>query len=212
VATFCTKCGAALTPGVQFCTSCGAPVAAASPATPPPAYGQPVAVPAGAPSASGTNAVKIILIIAGVLAGLVILSIIVFMFAMSRVFHVNHRGDGVTISTPDGTITTGNSSSASEGDLGVPIYPGAARREGGMTINGPNGSMVTAVYSTSDSVGKVVDFYKDKLGGNASVIETGTGAVISAGTNNKDAMIITVGADNSGGGGTKIAIVRTKSR
>jgi hypothetical protein len=217
VAAFCTKCGAALTPGTQFCTSCGAPAPVANPTTPPPAYGQPaygqpVVVAAQPAPPTGTSAVKIILIVVGALVGLGIISLMFFVFFMSRVFHVNQRGNTVTVSTPGGTVTSGSGTNISDADLGVPIYPGAARREGGMTINGPNGSMVTVVYSTTDPVDKVVDFYKGKVGGNASVITTGTGAVISSSDQNKNGVIITIGADNSSSGGTKIAIMRTKSK
>lgn len=225
MAAFCTKCGAGLTPGVQFCTACGTP--AGSAAAPPvygqppaygqpaayvqPAYGQPVAVPVQHPPAN-TNVVKIILIVVGALLGISLLSVIIFMFAMSRIFHVNRRGDGITINTPNGAITTGSNPSVSEADLGVPIYPGASRQDGGgMQINSANGSMVTVIYTTPDPVSSVVDFYKGKLGGNVSVIQTGTGAMISAGEQNKQGVIITVGTDTNEGG-TKIAIIRTKSK
>jgi len=238
VAAFCTKCGAGLTPGVQFCTACGAPVgpaaaAAASygqqpayrqpapsqpvygqPAYGQPAYGQPVyGQPAGAapiPPPANTNVVKIILIVVGALIGVSLLSVLVFMFAMSRIFHVNRHG-GVTINTPNGAITTGSNSSVSESDLGVPFYPRATRREDGMQINTGNGSLVTVILSTPDPVSSVVDFYKSKLGDNVSVIRSDTGAVISAGDQNKQGVIITVGTDTNDGS-TKIAIMRTKSK
>ena len=63
---FCTKCGAALG-NAAFCTACGTPVA---PATAPPA------VQASAPSApqGGGNVLKILLIIVGIFAALIIVS------------------------------------------------------------------------------------------------------------------------------------------
>ena len=217
MAVFCTKCGTALSDNTQFCTACGAPVgvAAVPPPTAPLAYGQPTVAAAPAPG-SGSSAVKIILIVVGVVVGLGMLSAIVFMFGVwrvSRAVRMNRAGDSVTLSTPSGTITAGNTAAVSEADLGVPIYPGAARREGGMQVNSANGSMVTAVYSTSDPVSKVVDFYKGKLGENTSVIESGTGAVISSGTQNKEGLVITVTPDPSASDGqTKITIMRTQSK
>ena len=209
MAAFCTKCGAGLTPGVQFCTVCGAPAGAtAGPvmAAPPPVYGQP-----GAPPPGGSSTVKVILIVVGVLVGVGILSSILATFAfwrMSRGVHVNSRGDGVTLSTKDGTITTGSAANVTEADLGVPIYPGATRREGGVNIRSGTKSMVTAVFTTTDSVEKVVDFYKDKLGANPSVVQSPTGAVLSSSDNDKQGVMVTVGKDG-GSGGTSITILRT---
>jgi len=210
---FCTKCGAGLAPGAQFCTVCGAAAPGAVPG--PPSYAQAgYAQPVGGPvqPAPGSSAVKIILIVVGVVVGLGLLSSLIFMFSMwrlSRAVHLNSRGDGVTLSTKDGTITTGSAATVSEADLGVPIYPGAARREGGVQINSGNGSMVTAVFSTTDPVEKVVDFYRDKVGANASVMQSPDGAVISSGDNNKQGVMITVGK-NGGNGSTSITIIRAK--
>lgn len=212
MAAFCTKCGAGLAPGVQFCTACGAQVPAAIQGQP--GYGQVGYAQVGGPvqPAAGSSAVKIILIVVGVVVGLGVLSSIIFMFGMwrlSRSVHVNSRGDGVTLSTKDGTITTGSAAAVSEADLGVPIYPGATRREGGVQINSGNGSMVTAVFSTTDPIDKVVDFYKDKVGENASVMQSSTGAVISSGDNNKQGVMITIGKDGSNGA-TSITILCAK--
>jgi len=144
------------------------------------------------------------------------ISAIVFMFGVwrvSRAVRATHNGDSVTLSTPSGTITAGNTGGVSEADLGVPIYPGATRREGGMQVNSANSSMVTVVYSTSDPVSKVVDFYKGKLGENTSVIESGNGAVITSGKENKEGLVITVTPDTSASDGhTKIGIMRTQSK
>ena len=219
MASFCTKCGAALSPDKQFCTACGAPVGSAAVPrvpVPPPVYGQPAGVPAQ-PAGSGNTALKIILIVVGSVVGLCVIGVIIVTFGvwrMSRAIHANRNG-GVTVSTPTGTITTGGTGAVSEADLGVAIYPGATRQEGGMQINSGSGSMVTVVYSTPDSLNKVIDFYKSKLGESSSVIQTGTGAVItsasqnSAGENN-ESMVITLTSDPDGQ--TKIAIMRTRRK
>jgi len=208
---FCTKCGAGLAPGVQFCTVCGAAAPAATSGQPTYAqagYTQPVGAPVQ--PAPGGSAVKIILIVVAVVVGLGLLSSAIFVFSMwrlSRAVHVNSRGDGVTLSTKDGTITAGSGVTVNEADLGVPVYPGAARREGGVQINSGNGSMVTAVFSTTDPVEKVVDFYRDKVGANASVIQSPDGAVISSGDNNKQGVMITIGKNESDGS-TSITMIR----
>ncbi|MFY9938088.1 MAG: zinc ribbon domain-containing protein [Silvibacterium sp.] len=212
MASFCTKCGTALPPNTQFCTACGAPAGTVAGAPPLP-YGQPIA--ATAPPPPSGNAVKIILIVVGVIVGLGMLSAIIFaigVWRVSRAVRATQNGDSVTLSTPSGSITAGRTA-VSDADLGVPIYPGAARAEGGMQINSGTGSMVTVVYSTSDPIGKVVDFYKSKLGENTSVIQTGNGAVITSGKENKEGLVITISPDTSANGGqTKITIMRTQSK
>ncbi len=207
MASFCTKCGAALSPEGQFCTACGAPAA-------PSGF---VQAPAGAPvyaqpPSSGNTAVKIILVVIAVLIGMGILSALLAGFGvwrLSRIARANR--DGVTFSTPNGAVTTGGGIDVTEEELGLPIYPGAVHGEGGMRIRTGNRSMVTATYSTPDAPNKVLDFYKSKLDGNASVIQTGTGGVISSGERDKESWMITVSADPAlNGGKTKIAIMHAK--
>lgn len=229
MATFCTNCGAALSPDQPFCAACGAPAAApaafVAPAAPPPAYQPvagyvppPVSVPgASVPGGSGSSVLKVILIVLAVFVGLGVLGAMIFAFGVwriSRAVHVNNAGDGVTLSTPTGSITTGKASTVSASDLGVAVYPGAVRGEGSMQIKTANGSMVTAIYSTSDSATQVLDFYKGKLGDSASVIETGNGSIITAGEHGKDNVMITVSTDDSSssGGKTKISIMHTRKQ
>jgi len=242
VASFCTKCGIPLSPDKRFCTACGAPVPttgsvgapagaeqppafASTPAYAPPAsgfatppggaYAVPVAM--APPPVQGGNALKIILIIVAAFVGLAILGVMIFAFGIwrvSRAVHMNSHGDGVTISTPAGEITAGKDTSVSEADLGVPMYPGAVKAEGGMRIKSTNGSMITAVFSTNDSQAQVVEFYKGKLGDNTAVVETGNGTVLTMGKQDKESVMITIGTDtnSSDGGRTKIAIMHTTKK
>jgi len=100
-------------------------------------------------------------------------------------------------------------------DLGVPLYPGATRGEGGMHMTLPTGTMVSAVYTTNDPVSTVVAFYKGKLGDNESDMDTDNGSVLSSGKdgpNGKNGMVITIapGSGNTSGK-TQITIVHTTS-
>lgn len=91
MAGFCTNCGAALAEGVKFCTGCGRPTGAAaqssSPAAaPPPASSAPPPVAAApAPAKGGSPVVKILLIVLGVIALLVILSLGTCLYGAYRV-------------------------------------------------------------------------------------------------------------------------------
>jgi hypothetical protein len=216
MASFCTKCGTAVTGDNAFCTSCGAPVGAvvAAPGSVAPPSSTPVyAAPTAAPAKSGGSALKVILIIVAVFVGLGILSVAGIMFGIwrvSRVVHVTQNGGGaVTLSTPAGTYSAGNTK-VTASDLGVDIYPGATQQQGAVRVTTPNGSAVTAAYITSDSMDKVVDFYKGKLGSGASVYQSDKSAVLTlASDDKKTSVMITVSAENNGQ--TKVAIMHSTS-
>ncbi len=230
MASFCTKCGAEISGDTSFCTKCGAPVGAAvsapaasnaPAATPyaPAASGyRPVAATAAPASTGGSSALKIILIIVAVFVGLGILSVAGIMFGVwrvSRAVHVAHNG-AVTLSTPSGTLTAGTGTAVTAADLGVDIYPGAKQQQGGsLHITTPKGSEISAAFSTNDSMAQVVDFYKGKLGSNASVYQSDKSAVLtSTSADNKSNVMVTISTEGNaapGEGQTKIAIIHTTS-
>jgi hypothetical protein len=157
MANVCAGCGAALTPDMQSCSSCGAAIVA-----------QPIIV---APAKSGGGALKIILIVVGIIFALGILGLGVIGFIGYRIAkstHIDANGR-VTMNTPMGTITTTPVDNLSAAELGVEIYPGAESTHGSMRMEMPNGSGVTGAFLTSDSPAQVLAFYKDKLGSNATV-------------------------------------------
>ena len=218
MASFCSKCGAELSPDTRFCQGCGAPTgfaasAATSAAAVAPAGQIPVAqAPAVAPS-SGT--LKIVLIIVGALVCLGMLSAVAVMFGLWRIsksVHVDRSG-GVTISTPAGKFSSGRTSVAhlTETEVGAPIYPGAIAEEGGFKLGAESGSMATYVFKTSDSVAQVLAFYRDKFGPKSSVIETPQGGIVTAAKNDNEGIMVTVGRDDNEDK-TSIAITHTTSK
>ena len=216
MASFCTKCGAALSPDTQFCTACGAPVSTAAAMPMMPATGVPVGYPqAGtAQPNSGGSAIKIILIVVGVVFGLGILGSAIFAFTVWRVAHAIHvegPNGQVTVNTPGGRITADQSKSYSASELGTDIYPGAQGAHGGMKMDLPTGSMVTGIFITSDSKDQVIDFYKSRFGSGASVYDTATGALLTLNKGNEESVMVTISANSSQDGGkTRISIVHTK--
>ncbi|MFP5226624.1 MAG: zinc-ribbon domain-containing protein [Acidobacteriota bacterium] len=231
---FCTKCGTPLNEGMAFCTKCGAAAGAAAASAGPAAYTPPVSntpaaytppvsspssytppayTPVGAapPQKSGSSAVKIILIIVAVFVGLGILTVGGIMFGIyrvSRAVHVSDNGKGVELSTPAGSFSAGDTA-VSASDLGVDLYPGASQQKGAVRINTPKGSMITAVFETSDPLDKVMGYYKDKLGTGASVFQSDKGAVLTlADETKKTNVMVTIGANDSDG---KTAITITHS-
>jgi len=208
VASYCSKCGTELPAGAQACTSCGTAVAA-----PPMAATQ---IPPAPVQSGSNNTVKIILIVVAVVVGLGILgagAIGFLVYSVAHAVHVSSSGKEVSISTPGGSISTNASETFSAADLGTDIYPGAITGKGSMRMSLPTGSMITAVYVTSDSKDQVVSFYKNKFGSDASVIENADSAVISGKKGDNESVVVTVTANSSEyDGKTQVAIVHTTAQ
>ena len=206
MASYCAKCGSALSADTKFCASCGAPTGlGASPVMP---AGQ---VPAAAPKSGG--ALKIILIVIAVFVGLGVLTAVAAMFGLWRISKTVNidRSGGVTVTTPGGKITAGQTPAhVTEAEAGAPIYPGATSAEGGIKIGGASGSMATYAFKTSDSVQQVLAFYREKFGPKASVMETPDGALVTSSKNENESVMVTIGRDDSDGK-TSIAISHATS-
>ena len=142
-----------------------------------------------APASSG-NTVKIVLIVIGVIALFGVLAAGIIGFGVYKV------SKSVQISTGHSTM--------SAAELGTVPYPGASTSDGSMNMKLPNGSMVTSVFTSSDSADKIVAFYKEKLGDQASVVQTGNGTMLSAGEKDKNSVMVTVTPE---GNNSKIVII-----
>ena len=158
---FCNSCGAPLNQGTQFCNKCGNAVTGASAAT-----AQPI-TPGPAPSKGGSSALKIILIIVGVIVLTGVLGMVTCGIVLHRAIksaHVNQKGDNVKVETPFGNMETSTDPDKTAEELGVEIYPGAQVQKAG-TASVTFGSLhtVTAHFESSDSVDKICDFYKQKF-------------------------------------------------
>ncbi|MEP7272523.1 MAG: zinc ribbon domain-containing protein [Acidobacteriota bacterium] len=100
--------------------------------------------------------------------------------AVNNIVQVSEDKDGKTetvLNIPGGTrISAGGG--VTEEQLGVPIYPGAtAVKDGGsMSISGGNsqgqGWFGVATFGTNDAMDEVVAFYREKLGEDASTVES----------------------------------------
>jgi uncharacterized OB-fold protein len=162
---FCNSCGAALNPGTKFCNKCGA-VAAASGAVP--AAAGPIVTPAGTPatpSKGGSGALKIILIIVGVivLIGIIGLATVGFIgYRIAKNSHISQDGDHVKVDTPFGKVETSGDPDKVVKNLGVDPYPGATVQKGASSASFGNIHTVTATFKSGDSLDKVCAFYKAK--------------------------------------------------
>lgn len=180
---FCNACGTNIVPGTRFCSKCGAAILTSSlpPAASPPAIGSvppaapvPPATPAPVP-ASGSGALKAILIVVGVIVLVGILGLASLGFFAWHVAHrtrVRHEGDKVKVETPFGTVQTTRDPQEAARNLGVDVYPAAKVLDEGATSTTFGAIHTSALnFETSDSVDQVCSFYKPKFP-NAMVMST----------------------------------------
>jgi hypothetical protein len=173
----------------------------------------PVPEPAPAPKSGG--ALKIILIVLGVIALLVVLVVGVLVYGCYRIAHSiveTSKGGATTLHTLGGAYTAANSSSFTASDLGTAIYPGATPTDGGSKMDMPTATIVTGVYLTSDPVSKVEAFYKDKFGSGASDFNMGGTAMITDKVSDKETILVTVTTTSGDNGKTKILLQHTKTK
>ena len=219
MAQFCTKCGTPLPEGMKFCIGCGATIgepsapAVQAPAAPAPA--RPVAqapAPAAPPAASsGSPAVKIVLIVLAVLILFGLLGVggcVYFLYRAKQkmrqfetTIHSTFPVPAATpqVPTPPGApVTAPGQPTAPAVDMGVPVYPGATATEGQGEMSLGVGGLKIQQYTTSDSVDKVVAFYKEKLGPNAMTTQSGNSALVQVGGSN-GVINITIAPDSASG-------------
>jgi flagellar basal body-associated protein FliL len=214
---FCNSCGATLNPGTRFCNKCGAPILAstlpptATPSTPA-ASTAPVAYPP-VPTQGG-SALKVILIVVGVVVLLGAISIAsIAIFAVhtlkGRNTHIHQDGNNVKVDTPFGSVETTQDPAEAARNLGVDVYPGAEISKNGAATATFGGMHTASLTSESaDSVDKVSAFYKAKFPN--AMVSTSDANRCTIISNDKQSMVtINIQAD---GDKTKIQITNvTKS-
>lgn len=185
---------------------------------------QPVGAPAAAPpqpaappaTSGGSSAVKIILIILGIIALFVLLVVAALMYGCYRVrkaIHVNSSTGETSLSVPGMSMNADSGMKFTSSELGTDIYPGAEpKKSGNMRMNIAGSSVVTASFLTSDSTDKVVAFYKDKLGSNATSMEFGGTAILTSKKSDQEQVTVTISQQaNQSDGKTQIQIQHTST-
>ncbi len=208
---FCNKCGASLTPGIRFCNKCGTAVVASSPA---PNIASPAMAGSTVPATSlppgtggqGGGALKVILVVVGVLVLLGILSVgsvAFFAWRVARHVHAHQEGNNVRVETPFGNVETTKDPADAARNLGVDLYPGAElMRNGSSTATFGGVHTATISATSSDPVDQVFNFYKAKFP-NAMVTTSDAGRSTIISNDNKSMVTINI---ESQGGRTKIMI------
>jgi flagellar basal body-associated protein FliL len=168
---FCNKCGTEIKQGTRFCSKCGAPILASAfpSASTPASASAPNQAPSAPPAASpqSSNALKIVLIIVGVILVIGVLGVGALTFVGLRIAkhtHVKQEGEHVKVETPFGTVESTKDPEQAAKDLGIEIYPGAeVRQNGAASATLGNLHSVNAEFESDDSVEKVCSFYKSKF-------------------------------------------------
>ncbi len=197
MASFCAKCGSAISDNQQSCPSCGAAAA----------------IQGAAPASTGSSTLKIILIVVAIIVGLAILGLGALGYIGYRIAksaHVDPSGR-ITMNTPAGTFISTPIDNVSAADLGVDIYPGAQSTRGSLKMEMPNGSAITGVFLTSDSPDQVLAFYKDKLGSAAHVSSFFGNTTMRLSVNPQEFIQVRISANSKlDNGKTRIMISHTK--
>ena len=189
--SFCTGCGNNVDPASKFCDKCGKPMSSISAqpgAAAAPARAQ-VAQPA-APAKSG-GALKIILIVMGVLLLLFVLgiaSVVGFGIYVAKQAKIHQtEGGGAKIETPFGNIEADDPAKTAE-KMGIDVYPGAEPvKNGAGSISVGDFSAGAATFETSDSVEQVAAFYKGQY---PRAIHSENNGTHSFSVNSKDKMVV----------------------
>jgi zinc ribbon protein len=211
---FCNSCGTSIAPGTRFCSKCGAPILAS---TIPPAPGTsaspaPPAVPVPPPSTQGGGALKVILIVVGVIVLVGILGLVSLGTFAWRVAHrsrVHQDGNNVKVETPFGSIVTTQDPDEAARNLGVDLYPGAeVLRNGSASATFGGVHTVSLNSESTDSVDKVAGFYKSKFP-NAMVTSSNTGHCTIISNDHKSMITINIEAE---GDKTKIQITNVSHK
>ena len=215
---FCNSCGAALNPGTRFCNKCGAavvasvPAPAARPAAPASFAAPAVAAPPQSTPSQGGGALKVILIVVGVIVLIGVLgvaSVGFFAWRIARHTRVQQEGDNVKVETPFGTVQTTSDPQEAARNLGVEIYPGAKVLKDGTTSASIGGiHNVTVSMESDDPIDKVTNFYKSKFP-NAMVTASDSNQSTIVSNDRKSLITININAD---GNRTKILITNISGK
>lgn len=162
---FCNRCGATLAEGTKFCNKCGAAVTGSTAASIPAATT--AATPAGTPAPTGgSNALKVVLIVVGVIVVVGVLCIgalTIIGIHIAKKSHVTQDGDRVKVETPFGTVSANDPDQAVK-DLGIDVYPGAqVQKNGTASVSFGPVKTVNASFESSDPVEKICSFYQSRL-------------------------------------------------
>jgi archaellum component FlaG (FlaF/FlaG flagellin family) len=194
---FCTKCGAAMAGAVATPAAATVPQGGAGA----PTLGAP-------PQKKGTSALKIILMIVGVvfLLGATVVGVVIYgAYRVAESVKMEQSGSGARVETPFGSVETDKDPKAAAKTIGVEIYPGATPvNEGSSSVTMGDLEATTLILESSDPPQKVFEFYKAQFPHATMTSSDGDQHTIMSG--DKDDIVTVVITEESGK--TRITINR----
>lgn len=111
---------------------------------------------------------------------------------------VDQSGKTVTVTTKEGTTTYGTEVDVSK--VGLPIYPGSTKTEGGLSGTSAQGSGEVVAMSTTDSFDKVYEWYRAHMpAGSETMHATNAGSSVAmfeiGKTTDKETRSVMISAD-----------------
>lgn len=199
---FCNSCGAQLADGTHFCSKCGAAVTGTPAPMPPPI------APGPPPTSGSSSALKVVLMIVGVVVLIGILGMVTCGIIVHRAIKsakLSQKGDNVKVETPFGSVETSNDPQKVADELGVEIYPGAqVQKAGTAAVSFGSFHTVTAIFESNDSVDKVCEFYRAKFpNANVQSSDQTHCSIVSGGQGNSTTITV-----DSSGDGSRLTIVK----
>jgi hypothetical protein len=209
--SFCTACGQTMDPASAFCTKCGAKTEA-----PPPLTSATTASAAAAPApAKSGGALKIVLIVLGVIfvLGITVVGGLIYMGKRMVDSAIQTTDDGkvTKVETPFGKFESSKDVKEVMEKIGVEVYPGATPVEDGTSSTAFGEVEITgAQFRTAATVDEVMEFYRGKYP-DSQYVDLGSSKMLSMGDPEKSHVVINVSRDD-GETETGIQISKTAKR
>jgi hypothetical protein len=182
---------------------------------PPPLPGVGSAPAASASAKSGSNALKVVLIVLAVIfvLGISVVGGLVFMGKrmVDRAVHTSDDGKSTKVETPFGKFESSQDPKEVMEKLGIEAYPGATA-----VADGTNSATIgqlevsNAQFQTSSSMDEVTEFYRGKYP-DAQLVDMGESKMLSMGEREREQIVITI-SRSEGEPETNIHISRTAKR
>jgi hypothetical protein len=225
LAASCPKCGAAVVPGMRTCQFCGKslefvehdaqesapaelPLEQAAPE--PPASAMPLAQDDSVSSAAPKKRTRSSAV--PVLVGVLVVGCLLFVGRLILVGLPGFNQPGPSLGdTAQPANSAASSNAVNAADLGVDIYPGARALSDPERRDTTDGTAVSQSFISSDKMDLVIDFYKTRMVGQATIYASGNGVVISFDPSAQESIQIAI-APGGSVGLTRIAISHTTAK
>lgn len=236
MASSCPRCDATLVPGLRICQFCGTPVEGAEPGAaeiqpaeslakepaPEPleaaqsASGAPASAASPLTEASASSTIspkKRTLLYAAMAASTLIVLVLVVSIARAN-FAFSFLGGGSHSFSADAPLPPNaapSASAASATDLGIDVYPGARALSDADRTTFADSARVSESFVSQATTTEVINFYKARMVGFASIYASGDGVVVSISRGAQDSVLVSISPAQSGGK-TRFSISHTTTK